>query len=63
MPTEAELRLLKALQQAVNKNTTVLDQEKAKDNQKLLALGGRQGQLRDVFSQLIEKASGDEARA
>ncbi len=58
MPTEAELRLQKALQEAVNKNTTDLDKEPAKDNQKLLALGGRQGELREVFGQLIQKASG-----
>ena len=58
MPTEAELRLQKALQLAVNKNTVSLDKVNPKDNQKLLALGGRQGELRDVFSQLVQKASG-----
>ncbi len=58
MPTEAELRLQKALQLAVNKNTVNLDKLNPKDDHKLLALGGRQGELRDVFSQLVQKASG-----
>jgi hypothetical protein len=62
MPTDVELRLLKDLQRAVNKATTVIDAEvkKAggkKDEQKLLGLGGRQGELRNLLDQLIKAAS------
>jgi hypothetical protein len=70
MPGEAELRLLKALQQAVNNSTVKIDadqtgkakekpEEKASDpdKQKLLALGGRQGELRDLLDKMIQKAT------
>ena len=62
MPTDVELRLLKALQVSVNKNTEVADAEVKKnggkkDAQKLLALGGRQGELRNVLDQLLQKAT------
>jgi hypothetical protein len=57
MPSEAELRLLKALQGAVNKSTVRIDAEKIKDKPKLLALGGRQGELRDLLDKMIQKAS------
>ena len=57
MPTETELRLLKALQHAVNKNTTVIDAEKNKDKPKLLSLGSRQGELRGLLDKMIQKAS------
>jgi hypothetical protein len=57
MPSEAELRLLKALQQAVNNSTVKLNAEKEKDKPKLLALGGRQGELRDLLDKMMQKAS------
>lgn len=57
MPSEAELRLLKALQQAVNNSTVKIDALKDKDKNKLLALGGRQGELRDLFDKMIQKAT------
>ena len=59
MPSEAELRLLKALQQAVNNSTVKIDadKEKEKDKQKLLSLGGRQGELRDLLDKMIQKAT------
>ena len=60
MPTETELRLLKGLQQAVNKNTTVIDQRPKKEDAEkraLVDLGGRQGELRDLLDQLMQKAS------
>ncbi|MDB5294624.1 MAG: hypothetical protein JWO31_607 [Phycisphaerales bacterium] len=62
MPTDVELRLLRDLQGAVNKATTVVDAEvkKAggkKDEQKLLGLGGRQGELRNLLDQVIKGAS------
>ena len=57
MPSEAELRLLKALQLAVNGSTTKIDAQKIKDNQKLLNLGGRQGELRDLLDKMVQKAS------
>ncbi len=58
LPSEAELRLLKALQQAVNKSTKVLDQQPKKDDQKLIALGDRQGELRHLLDEVLQKSSG-----
>ena len=60
MPTETELRLLKGLQTAVNKNTQVIDaRPKKEDAEKraLVDLGGRQGELRDLLDQLMQKSS------
>ena len=62
MPTEVELRLLKELQQAVNKSTTNIHNEikKAagkKDERKLLNLGNRQGELRGLLDRLLQEAS------
>src|SRR5436309_6197785 len=57
LPSEAELRLTQALQKAVNTATKVLAEQKEKDKPKLLALGNRQGQLRGVLGQLLEKSS------
>jgi hypothetical protein len=62
LPTEAELRLLKALQQAVNNSTKKIDAEPVKDKPKLLALGGRQGELRNLLGEMLEKASNGEAK-
>jgi hypothetical protein len=67
MPTEAELRLLRDLQLAVNKKTTVIDAEvkKAegkKDAQKLLKLGVRQGEFRAQLDQLMQQASDGEIK-
>jgi hypothetical protein len=65
MPTDIELRLLKDLQTAVNRNTKVVDGEvqknkgkkDEKDGQKLLALGTRQGELRGLLDNLLKQAS------
>jgi hypothetical protein len=57
LPTEAELRLLQDLQRAVNKNTIVLDQQPEKDKPRLTALGNRQGDLRGVLDELLQKSS------
>jgi hypothetical protein len=57
LPTEVELRLLKELQQAVNNSTTKIDAQPDKDNQKLLALGNRQGELRSLLDQLLRNSS------
>jgi hypothetical protein len=61
LPTEAELRLLKDLQVAVNKSTTKIEAEPKKNGQKdkpkLASLGGRQGELRDLLDKLL-KSSG-----
>lgn len=62
MPSEAELRLLKALQQAVNNSTVKIDAEKEKDKNKLLALGGRQGEFRDLLDKMIQKATGGKVK-
>ena len=57
LPTEVELRLLKELQLAVNKSTKTIDAQPQKDQQKTVALGNRQGELRGLLDQLIQKAS------
>jgi len=60
MPTETELRLLKGLQEAVNKGTTRVAAEPKKDDARkrvLVDLGGRQGELRGLLDQLMQKAS------
>lgn len=57
MPSEAELRLLKELQMAVNKSTKTIEALLKKDAEKIKNLGGRQGDLRDVLDQMIQKSS------
>jgi hypothetical protein len=57
MPSQAELRLIKALQLAVDRSTVTIDAAKVKDQPKLLALGQRQGSLRGVFDELLQKAT------
>lgn len=57
MPTEAELKLLKSLQQAVNKSTVKVDAQPNKDKDVLAALGGRQGELRNLLDALLKQAS------
>ena len=57
LPTEAELRLEKALQQAVNKATVTISKRVGNQDPALVALGDRQEQLRNVLDQLIQKAS------
>lgn len=57
MPTDIELRLLKGLQEAVNDDTKTVNDQKAKDAHKLLALGGRQGELRALLDQLLQQAT------
>ncbi len=58
LPSEAELRLLKELQAAINKSTKTIDAQPDKDKPKLLALGQRQGELRGLLGNIFEKASG-----
>ena len=57
LPSEAELRLLKELQIAVNKSTKTINEAANPDKPKLVALGGRQGELRNLLDQLMQKAS------
>jgi hypothetical protein len=57
LPTEAELRLLQDLQKAVNKSTATIDALPTKDKVKLLSLGNRQGELRNLLDQTLQKAS------
>src|SRR5206468_2146445 len=63
LPPESELRLMKALQQAVNAATKELGVKlPQKDAPKLLSLGNRQGELRTLLGQLLEKASQGEIK-
>lgn len=66
LPTEAELKLLKDLQINVNDDTKVTDakqqQNKQKDKETLLALGTRQGELRSLLDQLLQRASRGEVK-
>src|SRR5438477_181997 len=59
LPTEAELRLLKAMQLAVNKNTKAADAlpKPQQDKPGLLALGNRKGSLRSSRCHTIPLAS------
>lgn len=57
LPTEAELRLLQDLQRAVNKSTRTIDAQPEKDKNKLLALGNRQGEMRNLLDDTLQKAS------
>jgi hypothetical protein len=62
LPPEAELRLLKDLQQQVNNNTRATAKLPSADKSQWLALGTRQGELRNLLDQLLQKASGGELR-
>jgi hypothetical protein len=62
MPSEAELRLLKDLQRAVNSNTKTADAQPEKDKSQLLALGTREGDLRGLLDQVLQKASKGELK-
>lgn len=57
LPTEAELRLLKRMQQAVNKNTTDADAlpKPQQDKVALVNLGNRQGKLRTLLDQMLKQ--------
>jgi hypothetical protein len=59
LPAEAELRLLKALQEAVNASTKRIDAvaRDRRDAEQLEALGNRQGELRNLLDELLQSAS------
>jgi hypothetical protein len=57
MPTEAELRLMKDLQIAENTATTDISKQPKQEKADLLSLGNRQGDLRNLLDQLLQKAS------
>ncbi|MGA2581846.1 MAG: DUF4175 family protein [Tepidisphaeraceae bacterium] len=58
LPPEAELHLLRQLQVAVNKSTTTIDkQNNPQADPTLIALGGRQGQLRTLLDTLLQRSS------
>jgi hypothetical protein len=57
MPTEAELRLLKAFQNAVKDETKAIDANKKHEPKETLALGGRQGELRNLLDEMIKQAT------
>lgn len=57
LPGEAELRLLRDLQQAINKSTKTISDLPNPDKPKLVALGNRQGELRNLLDQLLQKAT------
>lgn len=60
LPTEAELRLMKDFQIAINDSTKELAAAKEKDKQKLVAAGTRQGEMRTLLNQIVQKSSGGE---
>ena len=57
MPTEAELKLLKSLQQAVNTSTKKMAADRKTDPARLTSLGNRQGELRNLLGTLLDKSS------
>lgn len=58
-PTEAELRLLRALQQSINNNTKKAGElpKEQQDKVALVNLGTRQGKLRTLLDSLIKQAT------
>ncbi|HTL30620.1 MAG TPA: DUF4175 family protein [Tepidisphaeraceae bacterium] len=60
LPTEAELRLMKDFQLAVNDATKAMAQAKEKDKEALVATGIRQGEMRNLLDQIVKKSSGGE---
>jgi len=62
MPSEAEFRLVKDLQLAENNATLLLSKQKHLDKNAFTTLGDRQGDLRQLLDQLIEKASHGKAK-
>lgn len=63
LPAEAELRLLKTIQEAINADTIEVNESKAAGtadqiiSETLVELGARQGEVRDVLDQLLQQAS------
>ncbi len=59
LPSSAELRLLRDLQKAVNSSTenVAAQPEEAREDETLIALGNRQGDLRSVLDELMQKSS------
>jgi hypothetical protein len=57
LPTEAELRLEKSLQQAVNKATITISQKAGDSNPELTSLGNRQSELRNLLDKLLQASS------
>jgi hypothetical protein len=59
LPTEAELRLLKRMQQAVNKNTVDADAlpKPQQDKVALVNLGTRQGKLRTLLDTMLKQTT------
>ena len=51
------MHLLKQLQLAVNKSTATISQLAKPEDPTLISLGGRQGQLRTLLDQLVQKSS------
>ena len=62
MPTEAELRLMRDLQVALNDATTAVAKLPAHDKGETLALGSRQGDLRGLLDTVIQRASKGRAK-
>ena len=62
MPSEAELRMLKSLQQAENAATIDVAQAAKHTKQETLDLGSRQGDLRGLLDKLVQKASQGQLR-
>lgn len=57
LPPEAELRLLKALQDGVNNGTKDAAAQPVKDKAAIVGLGSRQGELRNLLDQVFQKST------
>ncbi|MBC7784890.1 MAG: hypothetical protein H7144_13715, partial [Burkholderiales bacterium] len=62
MPTASELGLLKSLQVAINKSTVNIHAAPEKDKPKLVGLGNRQGELRNLLDSVLKKATQDQMK-
>jgi hypothetical protein len=57
LPPEAELRLLRALQEGVDAGTTEAAAQPVKDKGAIASLGNRRGELRNLLDQVFQKSS------
>lgn len=57
LPSETELRLMKDLQKALNNDTKSLANSGNKNKPAMAALGNRQGELRNLLAELLNKSS------
>jgi hypothetical protein len=61
LPSEAEIRLIQDMQKMLNEDTKTTDADPSKDKAAVLDLGKRQGDLRKLLDDIIQKTSEGQA--